>query len=204
MSNAMIRKESALGILNHWALAGSFFVLTVSGFGFLFHLEQIGSLFGGFNQMKGIHNWAGVVFSVSLFLTIFHYLPVSLRFGADEIKWFMVGGGYLSRKVTVPPQDELNAGQKVYYLFLLLAGIAIAASGFVIWFRPVVPDIRKWVLLSHLIHNISFDLLVIAIPVHIYLGSFANPGAIKIMITGMVPLEWAREHYPKWVRKMGY
>jgi len=204
MSNEMIRKESALGIVNHWVLAGSFFVLTVSGFAFLFHLEQIGSLFGGFNQMKAVHNWSGVVFSVSLFLTIFHYLPVSLRFGADEIGWLMVAGGYLSRKVTVPPQDELNAGQKLYYLLLLLAGIAIAASGFIIWFRPAAADINRWVLLSHLIHNISFDLLVMAIPAHIYLGTLANPGTLQIMITGMVPLDWAREHYPKWVRKMGY
>jgi formate dehydrogenase subunit gamma len=204
MSNAMIRKESAFGIINHWFLAASFFVLTISGFGFLFHLEQIGSLFGGFTQMKAVHNWAGVVFGISLFLTIFHYLPVSLRFGADEIGWLMVAGGYLSRKVTVPPQDELNAGQKLYYLLLFFAGIAIAASGFVIWLRPSAADINRWVLLSHLIHNISFDLLVMAIPAHIYLGTLANPGTLQIMITGMVPLEWAREHYPKWVRKMGY
>ena len=56
-----LTKENAFGIVNHWALAISCIVLTVSGFGFLFQIQEIGSAFGGFPAMKGIHNWAGVV-----------------------------------------------------------------------------------------------------------------------------------------------
>jgi len=201
--NNMVRKASAFEILNHWVLAISFFLLTVSGFGFLFHSEQIGSLFGNFNQMKVIHNWAGVVFGVSLALTIFHYLPVSLRFGADDVAWLAKAGGYLSKKVKVPPQDELNAGQKLYYLVVLLSGIAISVSGLVIWLRPEVADIKRWVLLSHLVHNISFDVMVIAIPAHMYLATLANPGTFRIMVYGTVPLEWARKRHAKWVQRMG-
>ncbi len=200
----MIKKATTFEIINHWALAVSFFVLTVSGYAFLFQIEQVGSVFGGFNQMKVIHNWAGVVFAASLFFTIFHYLPVSLRFGSDDIAWFLKGGGYLSKKVSVPPQDELNAGQKLYYLAVLLAGIMISASGLVIWLRPDVADIRKWILFSHLLHNISFDLMVVAIPVHMYLASLANPGTFRIMVYGTVPLAWAKKRHAKWVQRMGY
>jgi formate dehydrogenase subunit gamma len=202
--NNMIRKASAFEILNHWVLATSCFVLIVSGFAFLFHLEQLGYLFGDFNQMKLVHNWAGVVFGISLLFTMMHYLPVSLKFGADDFGWMLKGGGYLSKKVKVPPQDELNAGQKLYYLVVLIAGIAISASGFVIWLRPAVPDITRYVLLSHLVHNVSFDLMVIAIPAHIYLASLANPGTFRIMVYGTVPLEWARKRHEKWVKRMGY
>lgn len=200
----MVRKANAFEIINHWALAVSFFILTISGFGFLFHLEQMNSIFGSFNNMGAWHNWAGVVFTVSLIFTIFNYLPVSLRFGSDEIGWFLKAGGYLSKKAKVPPQDELNAGQKLFYLVILLAGIAIAVSGFVIWLRPAVPAINKWVLLSHFVHNIIFDLMVIAIPAHIYLGTLANPGTFRIMVYGTVPLEWAKKRHAKWVQKIGF
>ena len=199
----MIKKATAFEIVNHWALAVSFFVLAITGCGFLFHLEQLNSIFGSFNQMRVVHNWAGVVFAVSLVLTVFDYLPVSLRFSSDDVTWILKGGGYFSKKVKSPPQDRLNAGQKLYYLAILLLGIAAAASGLVIWLRPDVSDIKKWVLLSHLIHNISFDLLVIAIPLHIYLASLANPGTFRIMVYGTVPLDWAKKRHEKWIKEIG-
>lgn len=202
MSN-MVRKAGAFEILNHWVLAVSFFVLTVSGFGFLFHLEQLNSIFGSYNQMKDIHNWVGVVFSVSLFFTIFYYLIESLSISGDDIGWILKGGGYFSKKAQVPPQGKINTGQKLYYLFVLVTGIAISASGLVIWLRPAAADLNKWILLSHLVHNISFDLMVIAIPLHIYLATLANPGTFRIMVYGTVPVEWARKRHPKWVQKIG-
>ncbi|HWR58151.1 MAG TPA: formate dehydrogenase subunit gamma [Thermodesulfovibrionales bacterium] len=201
MSN-MIKKANSFEILNHWVMVASCLVLTVSGFGFLFKLEQIGAVFGGFNQMKVIHNWAGVVFTVSFFITIFHYLPVALKFTSDDVTWVAKLGGYLSKKAVLPPQDELNAGQKVFYIILFLSSVAMAGSGFVIWLRPEMQDMGKWILLSHLIHNISFDVMLIFIPAHIYMGSLANPGTFRIMVYGTVPVDWARKRHAKWVQKM--
>ncbi|MFA5354368.1 MAG: formate dehydrogenase subunit gamma [Thermodesulfovibrionales bacterium] len=199
----MIRKADAFEIINHWLLAGSCFLLAITGFGFLFHLEGVGAFFGGFNEMKVIHNWAGVAFGVALFFSIFFYLPVALRFGKDDIEWFLKGGGYISKKVTVPPQDKLNAGQKVYYLVLLAAGIAISVTGLIIWQRPETADIRGLVLLSHFLHNAAFDIMMIAIPMHIYLATLANPGTLRIMITGTVPLAWAKKRHAKWIERKG-
>jgi len=201
MSNNMVKKANAFEIMNHWALAISFFILVISGFGFLFHLEQLNSVFGSFSQMRDIHNWAGVVFAVSLFFTIFNYLPVALSLSADDIAWISKGGGYFSKKTEVPPQDRLNTGQKLFYIFILIVGIAITASGLVIW---LMPEVKKWIYLSFLAHNIGFDLMVIAIPLHIYLGTLANPGTFRIMVYGTVPIEWAKKKHAKWVQKMGF
>jgi formate dehydrogenase subunit gamma len=60
------------------------------------------------------------------------------------------------------------------------------------------------VLAAQLVGNICFDMFVIMIPVHIYLGAIINPGALRIMITGKVPLDWAKSHHGKWVKKMGF
>ena len=200
----MIKKVTGPEILIHWTLAISFFILVISGFGFLFHMESVGSAFGGFNQMRDIHNWTGVVFAAALLLTIFHYLPVSLHFTGDDIAWLLKGGGYLAKKTHLPPQDEINAGQKLLYFAVLILGIAISVTGIIIWLRPDMTEMNKWVLFSFLIHNISFDLFLIVIPVHIYMATLANPGTLRIMITGTVPVEWARKRHAKWVQKMGY
>lgn len=199
----MIKKAGAFEILNHWVMAGSFFILALTGFGFVFRLEQLNSVFGSFGNVKTIHNWAGVVFSAAVFFTMFSYLKESLSISGDDIGWMLKGGGYFSKKAVVPPQGKLNAGQKMYYLFVLAACIAMTASGLVIWLRPGVADLNKWILISHLAHNIGFDLMVIAIPLHIYLSTLANPGTFRIMIYGTVPFEWARKRYPKWVQKTG-
>ena len=58
-------------------------------------------------------------------------------------------------------------------------------------------------LYSHLIHNISFCVLVIAVPVHIYLGTLANPGTMQIMVNGMMPLKDAKKKHPKWIKAIG-
>jgi len=197
----MVRKASTEEIVNHWIMAVSCILLIITGYGFLFQLKGMGAVFGGFNVMRAVHNWAGVVFTVSLFATMFNYLHESLTFDADDWAWIKMGGGYLSRSAKkAPPMGKLNTGQKFYYIVILLAGALIAASGFSIW---LVKGARTLTLASHLVHNLAFILFVVAVPVHAYLGTLANPGTIRIMIYGTVPIEFARKKYPKWMKEIG-
>lgn len=195
----MIKKAGAFEIINHWVMAISCILLAVQGYGFLFQVEGIGSVFGGFNSMRAIHNYLGIAFSVSLFFSIFMYLKEALTFDSDDIGWIMVLGGYLSHKVSVPPMGKINTGQKFFYLAVLIFGIGISASGYVIW---LLPGNKQYILLSHIVHNISFVILMIAIPVHIYLGTLANPGTLRIMLSGTVPYQWAKKKHPKWVAEV--
>jgi formate dehydrogenase subunit gamma len=196
----MVRKSSVDEILNHWILAGSCILLMITGFAFLYHLEGVGAIFGGFNTMKTVHNWGGVVFSLSLLYSMRHYLKDALDYDADDLQWFKVAGGYLSHKVTVPPMGKYNPGQKLYYLAIVVAGIAIALSGFAIWFMK---DNSAVMLLSHLVHNVAFSIFVLAVPVHMYLGTLANPGTFQLMVTGTLPVDDAKKRYPKWMKAVG-
>ena len=196
----MIRKSSVDEVLNHWVLAISCILLMVTGFAFLFHLEVLGAVFGGFLVMKDVHNWTGVVFSVSLLYSMKHYLVDAFEYDADDLQWFKVADGYLSHKVTVPPMGKYNPGQKLYYLAVVACGIAISLSGFGIW---LMKDNSTIMLLSHLVHNVAFAVFVIAVPVHIYLSTLANPGTLQIMLTGKLPLDLARKRYPKWIKAVG-
>lgn len=196
-----VRKASTEEIINHWILAVSCILLIITGYGFLFQLKQVYALFGSNTTMRVVHNWTGIVFSIALFGTLFNYLRESLSLDSDDWNWIKMGGGYLSKKSgPVPPMGKLNTGQKLYYLAILVGGLGIAASGFAIW---LVPGIRTLTLVSHLIHNLCFILFVVAVPAHIYLGTLANPGVFQIMITGTVPLEFAKKRYPKWMKEIG-
>lgn len=197
----MVRKATTFEIINHWIMAVIFILLSITGFGFLFHLEELNSVFGNFNNMRVIHNWGGLVFLASLLLSLFSYFKEAAIFTPEDIGWLKGFGGYLSRKAETPPQGRMNAGQKLYYLVLLFFGAAISASGIMIWLSG---GLRSLIMISHFIHNISFDFFMIAVPLHIYLGTFANPGTFRIMVYGTVPLEWARKRHAKWVQKMGF
>lgn len=197
----MITKATKFEIINHWILAFSCLFLVVTGFAFLFHLEQLNTVFGSFATLKVLHNWIGVVFVVSLLATVSHYLPVALNLSGDDITWLSKGGGYIIKNVKLPEQDIINSGQKLYYLAILGAGVLISISGFIIWLFPAS---KSMVLLSHLLHNVSFVIFVMAIPMHIYLATIANPGTFRIMVQGTVPLEWARKRHGKWIKRMGY
>jgi formate dehydrogenase subunit gamma len=195
----LIRKANAFEILDHWVMAISCIVLAVQGYGFLFHIEGIGSLFGGFNTMRALHNYFGIAFSAALFFSIFLYLKEALTFDADDMRWIAVLGGYLSHKVKTPPMGKINTGQKFFYLAVLVFGIGIAVSGFAIW---LMPEDKQFLTYFHLIHNVCFVVLMIAVPAHIYLGTFANPGTLRIMVYGTVPYDWAKKKHPKWVAEV--
>ncbi len=197
----MVRKASPEEIVNHWILAISCLILIVTGYGFLFQLKGVYALFGGNYAMKLVHNWAGLVFTVSLFATMFNYLREALTYDADDWAWIKMGGGYLSKSaVKAPPMGKLNTGQKFYYLMILFAGIMIAASGLSIWFAQGDRTVTQ---ISHLVHNLAFILFVVGVPAHVYLGTLANPGTFRIMVYGTVPLEFARKKYPKWMKEIG-
>jgi formate dehydrogenase subunit gamma len=196
----MIRKSSVDEVVNHLILAGTCILLMITGYAFLFHVEIIGALFGGFNTMKTVHNWLGVAFVLSLLYSLHHYLVDALEYDADDLQWFKVAGGYLSHKVKVPPMGKYNPGQKLYYLAVVVFGMTITISGFGLWFFQGNATVMLY---SHLIHNISFVVLVIAVPVHIYLGTLANPGTMQIMVNGMMPLKDARKKHPKWIKAIG-
>ncbi len=201
MSEKTVIKATSGEIINHWILAVSCILLIITGYGFVFKIEGIYALFGSNATMKVVHNWTGVIFTFSLAGTLLNYLGEALDLSKDDWTWIKMGGGYLSKKaVAVPPMGKINTGQKLYYLAILAGGIGIAASGLAIW---LLPGMRTLILVSHLVHNLAFVLFVVAVPAHIYLGTLANPGLLRIMINGTVPLEVAKKRYPKWMKELG-
>lgn len=194
-----VQKASGWERFNHLVLTVSFFILMITGLGFLFNsLHWMSNVFFGTQLASEIHKWTGVVFSVSLLLTIGSYLGEALSWSKEDSEWLSGLGGYFSKQ-QMPEQGRLNAGQKLFYLTLLVTGIVMGVSGFLVWLTSSQGTIR----LGFLLHNMANVVLVTIIPLHLYLATLANPGTARIMGRGTVPLEWAKKKHAKWVRSLG-
>jgi formate dehydrogenase subunit gamma len=197
----MVERTSKAERINHWVLMLSFLVLFLTGLGFMYNsLHWLNTMFGGDHLARDIHNWGGIVFAISLLITIGSYMGESLRFTSDDTKWLGMRGGYFSDEQP-PPQGKLNAGQKLFYLSVLLFGVLISISGIIMW---LAADSKGWLAVSHLLHTLSFLVFAVSIPIHAYLATAANPGTFRVMTRGTVPLAWAKKKHAKWVEKMGY
>lgn len=202
MKEKLIEKTTAWERFNHWILAVSFLILFFTGLGFLYQsLNWINTIFGGNHIASTIHKWSGVVFTISLILTLGSYLGEALRFTSDDSKWISSLGGYFSKEAEPPPQGKLNAGQKLFYLIVVvLFGATVSLSGFIIW---LFPNSRGLILFAHFLHNISYVVFAIAVPLHIYLGTAANPGTFRVMTRGTVTAAWAKKHHGRWAKEIG-
>ena len=196
----MIQKSTAFERVVHWLMALSCLALLLTGLGFLYkdNLGWLNTIFGGVHMARLVHNWGGIIFAVSLVLSLGTWVPECLKWSSDDSKWLGMLGGYLSKEKDkeLPPQGKINAGQKLLGIAVFAAGVIISISGLIMWLST--PS-ALWVL----IHNLCSLLFAIFVPVHIYLATAANPGTFRIMTRGDIPLYWAKKKHPKWVKEIG-
>ncbi len=202
MRHEMIQKTTEWERINHLILAVSFLVLFFTGLGFLYQsLGWLNTIFGGIHTAKVIHRWTGVIFAISLLLTLGSYLGEALSFTKEDSAWISSLGGYFSKTAEPPPQGKLNAGQKIFYLLVVVIfGLAISVSGFILW---LFPSSRGVILFGHFLHNLSYVIFAFTVPIHIYLGTAANPGTFRVMTFGTVTRGWAKKHHAKWAKELG-
>lgn len=194
----MVQKTTAFERVNHFTLLVSFFVLAQSGLGFSFNaLDWLNTLMGGNALASVFHKGFGVVFIVSMLLTLKSHLGEALTYDENDRKWVSVLGGYLDRNIEVPPSGKMNMGQKLFYLVVVvICGGLISLTGVMLW-------VGTGMVFAHIAHYLAFMLMLIAMPVHIYLATAANPGTFRIMTIGTIPLSFAKKKYGKWVKEQG-
>lgn len=197
----MVQKTTTFERFVHWVLAISGLLLLFTGFGFLYaqELGWINKAFGGQAVAMAIHNWGGVVFTGSLLLSMGLWLGEALSFSKEDSEWLGMMGGYFSKGSVPPPAGKMNAGQKLSVICVVVFGLLISVSGFIIWLSGTKGSMNIGVFL----HNISAMVFAVLMPLHIYLATAANPGTFRIMTKGDVPLYWAKKKHAKWVKELG-
>jgi formate dehydrogenase subunit gamma len=201
MSNDMVKVSSAYERIVHWMMAGSCILLIVTGLGIMF--RQLGHviplIFGGFYAMRAIHHGAGVVFTVALVLAFLIWVKECAHFDSDDVAWMKVAGGYLGGNPKLPEMGKFNTGQKMFFFIIVIFGVLVSLSGYVMWFPASFSrDLVQW---SYLVHAASMFMLTAGWLAHWYLGTIANPGGFSAITTGWVPRAYIKSHQPKYYRE---
>jgi formate dehydrogenase subunit gamma len=211
----------------HWMTATSFCVLGLTGLNTLYGRYVIKPWLGpeAFSTLsawsKYAHNFIAFAFMVGLVMILVLWVRENILNRYDLI-WLAKGGGLFSKHVH-PPAKKFNAGQKILFWLVILAGGSVSFTGIALMFPfelapfswsfgimnafgldlPIDLSPTAEMQLSQLWHAILALILIAVIIAHIYIGSLGMVGAFDAMGTGQVDENWAREHHNLWASDLG-
>lgn len=185
----LVKRYSCCERVGHAFGMATFVVLGITGAAFL--LGPSCPLGPG---ARTLHTVAGVVFAIALVAIIALWLR-DARLSPEDRLWFRHLGGYLGYSGRLPA-GKLNAGQKLYFWLVALTGLGLVATGIVMaWGKPSA----AWSPFVYTLHDVLALLMILGVLAHFYLAVVANPGALRGVIDGEVPADWARKHHPDWI-----
>jgi formate dehydrogenase subunit gamma len=187
----------------HWMTATCFIVLAITGLNITFGKRLLLPLMSpqAFTDWslwaKYAHDFLSFAFAIGVVLIFFMWIAGNLPARTD-IEWLKEGGGMVGHRH--PPAGRFNAGQKGVYWVVVLAGGAMAVTGFIMMFPFYVTNIAG-MQTATMIHGTVAVLFVAVMLAHIYIGTIGMEGAFEAMGTGTVDLNWAKEHHNLWVEQ---
>lgn len=202
LSGRTMPRWSAGERLMHWYTAILFIVLAITGFSLLYGRAVLIPWLGleGFSAYasvaKSVHNYAGPLFLVGVFLEVITWMGVN-TFKSYDLEWLKSAGGMIGKGVH-PPAGRTNAGEKIWFWIIATIGLlGVGISGLVLDF-PNFGQSRETMQLANVIHSILAGLWLAIAFGHIYLGTLGVPGSLRGMVKGKVSEEWMKEHHSVW------
>ncbi len=173
----------------HWLAALAFVIIIPTGFMMIFGKELGGGeLVRCARYMHSIGTVLFIVTAIPMFLMWF--VPMLATF--DDIKWFMMLGGYLTKKKVMVPAGQFNAGQKMWFWVAMLGGFVMVATGAMMYFQDFdIEMLRKLgvdqidlIRIAAIVHNFLGMAVTALFITHMYMSLFAIKGSLGSMIDG--------------------
>jgi formate dehydrogenase subunit gamma len=202
-SGRTITRFNGVERFTHWLTAGSFVLLALTGLNITFGKPLLLPLMGpeAFSKFsvaaKYLHDYLSFPFVLGLILIFVLWIRDNVP-GRIDVVWIKKAGGFLSREH--PPAPRFNAGQKAVFWLVILAGAAVAVSGYYLIFPFYAAGIAG-MQTAEIVHGVLAALFVSAMLAHIYIGTIGMEGAFDAMGSGDVDLNWAKEHHSLWVEQ---
>ena len=199
VGDEIVRHRLATRLI-HWSVALTFFIGLFSGMPIWTPIfSWMAVFFGGLETARVIHPWAGLLFFVASIFQFVHWLP-DMHLHEDQKGW-------LGRKVFsymrwehVEESGKYNGGQILFFWAVSIGAIGFLLTGIPMWFPLQFPVWLREICI--LIHDITAICFIVAVIGHIYLGTAAEPGTFRAMISGTVTRRWAKFHHPFWYREV--
>ncbi len=204
-----VPRYSGSARINHWTVAATFVLLTLSGLAlYLPSLYFLTGLFGGGQNTRAIHPWLGcllVLAFAGLFVRFFSQnLPES-----TDLTWLSRAGKVIDPdgEKFLPEVGKYNAGQKIVFwsqavliTILLITGLALWQQGLpyiesVLGFQLSL-ETRRW---AAVIHATAATLSIVVWIVHVYSAIWVR-GTMPAMVEGSVSGGWSWKHHRRWLR----
>jgi formate dehydrogenase subunit gamma len=205
-SGRTIVRFSALERFVHWMTAVCFIILAITGLNITFGKNLLLPLIGpeaftAFSQWgKYAHNYLSFPFTIGVVLIFLMWIGGNIP-NRTDVEWMKRGGGLVGHDH--PPAYRFNAGQKLIYWFVVLGGLAVAISGYLLMFPFYTTNIVG-MQVAQIVHAIVAVIFVAVMLAHIYIGTIGMEGAFEAMGNGQVDVNWAREHHRLWLdQEMG-
>jgi formate dehydrogenase subunit gamma len=215
-----IKKHGLANIVTHWFNAFSWFVLLFTGLAILAnpslrimpqgYIDFVRNLFGGIGPLIEAHKAIGLIWLLVITYNVLlgfrrYFIPFATKrmlLDNDDVAWLKLKGlQLLGRKVTLPPQDAYNAGQKLYGYVVVFGTVTIGLTGLVMMFGYLLPpELRVLLQWARLLHFGAVGAVVAGLIIHVYMAAFfpEEKEAFFSMIHGEVSALYARLHHRKW------
>jgi formate dehydrogenase subunit gamma len=164
--------------LVHWVAAISCSLLILTGLLIIFAKFVGGGSIGLLG--RNIHLLSAIAFTVSAVFMLLFWLKDMLP-ALYDLKWMIIVGGYLSKKIEPVPAGKFNAGQKMWFWLATVGGLVMAVTGYFLYTLQGNIDTLR---LYAIIHNFLGAVMVAMFITHVYMSMFAIKGALQSMING--------------------
>ena len=202
MKKGLIQVTDGYERIVHWMLALSCLCLCITGMGMMFQsFNFLGMMMGGLRSLKFVHNFAGLLFIVSLILAIrMWWKEAGVFVFPEDLDWIKTAGGYLWHVDKVPETGKYNPGQKMFFLTVAAFGVVMFITGLIMWFPAHLPvSLVRWM---YPLHALGFVVIFAFFFVHLYLGTIGNPGTVQAMLTGWMDRGVLKKQHPGWLKEM--
>ena len=200
LSRRMVHRFSDYERILHWTLAIIFLFLAITGLMLLLGRTLLIPLFGHeffsllASSSKEGHNLFGPIFFASLIMMLIQFVKRNI-YEKGDLTWLLRGGGIIGKSHV--SGGFFNMGEKTWYWLVILVGLAISVSGFIL-VSPSLGQGRIILELSHVVHVIAAVILIAVSFGHMYMGSVGTEGTPEGMRTGYVDISWAESHHDRW------
>ena len=180
----------------HWTTAALFFLLLVTAA--VLYFGELSTLVGRRGLVRQVHVVSGLLLPLPLLLALVGRWGRGLladlrafnRWNADDRRWLRSWGRDPDVRL-----GKFNPGQKLNAAFVGGAmGVMLASGSIMYWFDPFP---LSWRTGATFVHDWTAIALALAIAGHIRMA-LGDRDALRSMVRGWVPAEWARRHRPRW------
>jgi len=193
----------------HWIHSGAFVLLFLTGL--ILFIPGLGFLAeDGYTRI--IHRVGATIFIVIPIIYLIinpaavgRGLKKAFTWGSEDMGWLKAAPAYyfLGKEEDMPPQGEMNTGQKMWWFMTIVFGLIFVVTGLIMWFAKTTaaPGLLQWMTF---IHDVAFIVTGAMFLLHIYLGVF-HPmmnEAWSSITGGKISAEYAKKHHAKWYTEL--